>query len=84
MNSAWLAFLLCLGHCLALNTSIIACDIVVGGGSTAAFAAAITAAEAAKDKIVCLTEMTDWLGGQMTAGGVPAIDFGGSNKIPEN
>ena len=25
-------------------------------------------------RIVCLTEETDWVGGQATAGGVPALD----------
>ena len=28
--------------------------------------------------------MTDWPGGQMTAGGVPAIDFGGYNVHEDN
>lgn len=36
------------------------CDIVVAGGSTAALAAGITAAESAPELIVCLTEPTDW------------------------
>ena len=60
------------------------CDIVIAGGSTASLAAAITAAEAAPELSVCFTELTDWPGGQMTAGGVPAIDFGGYNRYPEN
>eukprot|EP00052_Salpingoeca_macrocollata_P019408 m.161088 g.161088 ORF g.161088 m.161088 type:complete len:646 (-) comp20959_c0_seq3:25-1962(-) len=60
------------------------CDIVIAGGSTASLAAAITAAEAAPKLLVCFTEITDWPGGQMTSGGVPAIDFGGSNKNPDN
>ncbi|KAA0155793.1 hypothetical protein FNF31_06035 [Cafeteria roenbergensis] len=62
----------------------ISCDIVVAGGSTASVAAAITAAEAAPELRVCLTELTDWPGGQLTAGGVPAIDFGELNWLPEN
>ncbi|KAA0159782.1 hypothetical protein FNF28_05692 [Cafeteria roenbergensis] len=62
----------------------ISCDIVVAGGSTASVAAAITAAEAAPELQVCLTELTDWPGGQLTAGGVPAIDFGELNWLPEN
>jgi hypothetical protein len=61
-----------------------ACDVVVAGGSTASLAAAITAAEAAPELVVCFTEITDWPGGQMTAGGVPAIDFDGPNEQPEN
>ena len=60
------------------------CDVVIAGGSTASLAAAITAAEAAPELSVCFTELTDWPGGQMTAGGVPAIDFGGYNRYPEN
>lgn len=47
----------------------VSCDIVIAGGSTASLAAAITAAEAAPDLSVCFTEITDWPGGQMTAGG---------------
>ncbi|EDQ86953.1 uncharacterized protein MONBRDRAFT_27772 [Monosiga brevicollis MX1] len=60
------------------------CDIVVAGGSTASLAAAITAAEADASLTVCFTEITDWPGGQMTAGGVPAIDFGSWNGDPDN
>jgi ribulose 1,5-bisphosphate synthetase/thiazole synthase len=44
------------------------CDIVIAGGSTASLAAAITAAEADRSLTVCFTEITDWPGGQMTAG----------------
>jgi hypothetical protein len=62
----------------------ISCDIVVAGGSTSSLAAAITAAEAAPELSVCFTEITDWPGGQMTAGGVPAIDFDGPNHYAEN
>lgn len=64
--------------------SALQCDIAIAGGSTASLAAAITAAEAAPELTVCFTEITDWPGGQMTAGGVPAIDFGSANKMPEN
>eukprot|EP00730_Choanoeca_flexa_P013337 TRINITY_DN5212_c0_g1_i2.p1 TRINITY_DN5212_c0_g1~~TRINITY_DN5212_c0_g1_i2.p1 ORF type:complete len:656 (+),score=135.69 TRINITY_DN5212_c0_g1_i2:31-1998(+) len=60
------------------------CDIVIAGGSTASLAAAITAAEADTSLTVCFTEITDWPGGQMTSGGVPAIDFGGENSHVEN
>lgn len=49
------------------------CEVIVAGGSTAALAAAMTSArEGAR---TCLVEPTDWLGGQITTGGVPAIDF---------
>lgn len=67
-----------------MDTNEFSCDIVVAGGSTASLAAAITAAEAAPDLTVCFTEITDWPGGQMTSGGVPAVDFGGANAMPEN
>ena len=71
-------------HASQTNGQTIECDIVVAGGSTASLAAAITAAEAAKELTVCFTEVTDWPGGQMTAGGVPAIDFGGANNDGRN
>jgi hypothetical protein len=60
------------------------CDIAVAGGSAASLAAAITAAEADPALLVCLTDWTDWPGGQMTSGGVPAIDFGSFNARAEN
>jgi hypothetical protein len=60
------------------------CDIAVLGGSTASLAAAITAAEAAPSARVCFTEITDWPGGQMTSGGVPAIDFNEPNSRMDN
>lgn len=50
------------------------CDVLVAGGSTAALSAAITAAEVCPACTVCLTEPTDWIGGQLVS--VPAIDFG--------
>ena len=60
------------------------CDILIAGGSTAALAAALTAAEAAPDLSICLTEPTDWPGGQLTSSGVPALDYGNLNRLPEN
>lgn len=52
------------------------CSVIVLGGTTAAFAAAITAADNAQPgETVCLTEPTDWLGGQLTSSGVPAVDY---------
>lgn len=47
-------------------------DVVIAGGSTAALAAAFAAAE--EGASVVLIEPTDWIGGQLTASGVPAVD----------
>ncbi len=50
----------------------IKCDLAIIGGGTGAVAAAITACNSGLD--VCLVEETSWLGGQMTAQGVSALD----------
>ena len=47
-------------------------DVVIAGGSTAAFTAAIAAAESGAR--TALIEPTDWVGGQLTSSGVPAVD----------
>ena len=47
-------------------------DVVIAGGSTAAFAAAL--ASAANGAQTALLEPTDWVGGQLTSSGVPAVD----------
>ncbi len=47
-------------------------DVVIVGGSTAAFAAAVAAAESGSK--VALLEPTDWVGGQLTSSAVPAVD----------
>ena len=47
-------------------------DVVIAGGSLAALTAAVTAAECGAR--VILLEPTDWIGGQITSSGVPAID----------
>ena len=47
-------------------------EVVIAGGSTAAFAAAISSA--ASGAKTALLEPTDWVGGQLTASAVPAID----------
>ena len=47
-------------------------EVVVAGGSTAALSAALTSAE--RGATTALLEPTDWIGGQLTAGGVPAVD----------
>jgi hypothetical protein len=70
------------------------CDVLIAGGSTAALSAAITAAVVAQNTTsgggpsqthraplsVCLTEPTDWLGGQLAYN--PAIDYGTMPKVP--
>lgn len=48
------------------------CDVLVVGGGTGGFAAALAAVRAGQR--VCLLEETDWIGGQLTAQGVPAFD----------
>ncbi len=50
----------------------IACDILVAGAGMGGVAAAMRAA--ARGHSVCLTEETSWIGGQLTSGGVPALD----------
>lgn len=47
-------------------------DVIIAGGTTAAFAAAVASAESGAK--TCLIEPTDWVGGQITASAVPAID----------
>ena len=67
------------------------CDVLIAGGSLSALAAAISAANAslslspAAPQQVCLTEITDWLGGQATASGTSAIDLGATwANFPRN
>jgi hypothetical protein len=49
-----------------------ACDVLVAGAGMGGIAAALRAA--GRGHSVCLTEETDWIGGQATAGGVSALD----------
>ena len=57
------------------------CDVLIAGGSTAALASALTAATiSSANTTVCLTEPTDWLGGQLNFN--PAIDYGFMPKTP--
>jgi UDP-N-acetylglucosamine:LPS N-acetylglucosamine transferase len=49
------------------------CDVIIGGGSLSAIAAGI--ASASNGVLTCLIEPTDWIGGQLTSSGVPAVDF---------
>jgi hypothetical protein len=64
------------------------CEVLVAGGGTGGVAAAIAAARAGRR--VVLVEETDWLGGQLTAQGVSALDehehiesFGGTRSYYE-
>ena len=60
-------------------------NILIGGGSLSALAAAITVANLtlhSSTKIVLL-EPTNWPGGQLTSSNVPP-DFGNENSIVEN
>lgn len=56
-------------------TQVVQCDILIVGGGTGGVAAALAATKPQKGSIkVCMTEETDWIGGQMTAQGVSALD----------
>src|SRR5258708_2482932 len=64
------------------------CEILIAGGGTGGVAAALAAARSGRR--VVLLEETDWLGGQMTAQGVSALDehehiesFGGTRSYYE-
>jgi NADPH-dependent 2,4-dienoyl-CoA reductase/sulfur reductase-like enzyme len=70
MQRAFVAILFVL---LTLCQGEAPCQVVIAGGTTAAFAAAISSA--AEGVQTCLLEPTDWVGGQLTASGVPAVDF---------
>lgn len=65
------------------------CDILIVGGGTGGTAAAIAIARAFPDLRVIVTEPTDWIGGQLTAQGVPPDenqwieDFGGTALYQE-
>src|SRR5215510_4683657 len=64
------------------------CEVLIAGGGTGGVAAALAAARSGRS--VVLLEETDWLGGQMTAQGVSALDehehiesFGGTRSYYE-
>ena len=74
-----------LGAILALSTfpgwaaqaqapeqTVLACDVLVVGGGLAGVATAYEALYASKT--VCLTELTDWVGGQVSSQGTSALD----------
>ena len=50
----------------------ISCDVLVAGAGMGGVGAALTLTS--RGHSVCLTEETDWVGGQATAGGVSALD----------
>lgn len=50
----------------------VSCDILIAGGGTGGVAAALAAARSGKR--VHLIEETDWIGGQLTAQGISALD----------
>ena len=50
----------------------ISCDVLIAGAGMGGIAAALSLS--ARGHSVCLTEETDWVGGQATAGGVSALD----------
>ena len=54
------------------NATDESCEILIAGGGTGGVAAALAAARAGRR--VVLLEETDWLGGQMTAQGISALD----------
>jgi hypothetical protein len=68
------------------------CDVIIAGGSTAALAASLASADVGAK--TCLLEPTEWVGGQMTASAVSAIDWawhkvgtldvGAADKASEN
>src|SRR5262245_11042611 len=64
------AAVLAIGELKAGRT--IDCDVLIVGGGTGGVAAALAAAR--RGKRVHLLEETDWIGGQLTAQGVSALD----------
>eukprot|EP01112_Ceratiomyxa_fruticulosa_P019682 TRINITY_DN6497_c0_g1_i1.p1 TRINITY_DN6497_c0_g1~~TRINITY_DN6497_c0_g1_i1.p1 ORF type:complete len:588 (+),score=105.17 TRINITY_DN6497_c0_g1_i1:75-1766(+) len=71
------AYLVCFLAILCVSQvfaeQIVECDVVIAGGTTAALSSALTSSS--EGAYTCLLEPTNWVGGQITASGVPAIDF---------
>src|SRR5499426_2826529 len=72
----------------AASSPVEVCEVLIAGGGTGGVAAALAAAR--NGRRVVLLEETDWLGGQMTAQGVSALDehehvesFGGTRSYYE-
>jgi hypothetical protein len=61
----------------SLSQTIDDCQLLIVGGSTAAFGALLSATKFLEQR-VCLLEPTDWVGGQLTAELLSAPDFSGS------
>ena len=77
-----LALLQLLQPCSSLRTKDVSdCQVLIAGGSTSSLAAAWAAANANTSVTVCLLEIADWVGGQLTASAVSAIDYGSANDI---
>ncbi len=55
---------------MTVITAGTSCDILILGGSASALAAALASSKFAPNLTVCLTEPTDWLGGQLTVEGM--------------
>ncbi|BAC90647.1 FAD-dependent oxidoreductase [Gloeobacter violaceus] len=55
-----------------LPAATVECDVFIAGGGFGGVAAAIEALELGKK--VCMSEITDWIGGQVTQQGVSALD----------
>lgn len=53
-------------------TQTVNCDVMVVGGGTSGVAASYEALKAGRS--VCLTEITDWVGGQVSSQGTSALD----------
>jgi FAD dependent oxidoreductase len=71
----WLSGLLLSGSLARADRPIaqnVTCDILVAGGGTAGVATAYEALKAGRT--VCLTDITDWFGGQFSAQGTAALD----------
>lgn len=63
----------------AQSKTVKECEVVIAGGSLSALFAGINSAN--EGSSTCLLEPTDWAGGQLTASGVPAIDWQWMNNI---